>query len=92
MKMRNSGAHRNSTAACQALADLEVFEIGAGFVRGDLEPGDRVLIDWSQLPVKGEVGAVRVRDGVGFIAFDGDPAAKVGRLVNPSRLLEVAAA
>lgn len=67
---------------------LEVVVVNDGL--GDIRPGDHVLIDWSRLPEKGAVAAMREHgNGVRFDVYKGDERSMiVGRLVNPSRLLK----
>ena len=81
--------------------DFETFDVRsvpkswAGSARHhDLRPGDRVLIDWARRPALGSIGAIRGEGGeVRFIVFDEATAAAaaVGRLVSPSRLLQMPA-
>ena len=73
---------------------FEVFDVTsapkswAGSARHwDLRPGDRILVDWSRRPDEGRIGAVRESGGVQF-QFDSDASAEIGRLVNPSILLQ----
>jgi hypothetical protein len=90
MTKRNIGARRASTLASQALRNLEVIIASSSVAeRPDIKPGDHLLVDWSLKPSHGAIGATRVSDGVRFVRFDGDQSAAIGRLVNPSKLLQV---